>query len=100
MNITLEELRKYVLDNYGVGPLKKKYDWQQDLLYYQIKDGEIELCLLNYWTDDEKDGQQFISFSIGWNNHNGMSRSCDSYDELKRYLDEYLEVKDIQLSLF
>lgn len=99
MNLELNDLYKFVYDNYGQEPLQMKFEWQKDYLYYDVELGRIELGLLNYWTDDEKNGKQFISFSIS-KGTSGKSVPCDSYEELKEELDQYMKPKLTQISLF
>lgn len=96
MNLTLDDLRNYVLDNYGQAPIQKHYEWQQSSLYYKVEDGEVCLSLLNYWQTN----QQFISFGFERKNHSGYSYACDSLDEMVEYLDKHLKKKENQTSLF
>lgn len=97
MPFSIADVRKYVYENTGYEPNRE----DQDCLIYYLKKRKIEISLMNYWTDDEFDGQQFISFDEeSINRQCGSSHPCDTYDELKELLDIYMDKKNVQLGLF
>lgn len=96
MNITLEDIKRYIFDNYGRTPILKEEEWTKDTLYYPVKDGEIEVSVMRYYGTNK----QFISCGLTRKNYSGWSRPCDSYEELNENLIGYMEKQSIQLTLF
>lgn len=97
MQLELSDLRKFVLDEYGYEPSEEKWE----TLYYVVGKKKVGLSLNNYWTDDEDNGKQFISFGVDdLIDRSGCSHSCDTLDELREDLDRYLPKKNVQIGLF
>lgn len=96
MNITLDDLKRYIYENYGQQPIRKTDEWAQNKLYYPVKEGEIEVSVMRYYGTNK----QFIRCGLTRKNYSGWSRPCDSFDELDENLVKYIEKQSAQLTLF
>lgn len=97
MQFSIADIRKYIYENHGYEPNKE----DAECLIYYLEKRNIKIELLKYWTDDEFDGQQFISFSEeSKDRHCGSSHPCDTFEELNENLEIYMDKKDVQLGLF
>lgn len=92
--MTLADIREYVFEKYGHEPVLKTQEWQQNYLYYPIKDGEV--CLGISHRIGQSDRIFFNAEGKDW----GSFCGCDDFEELDRQLIKYLPKKNVQVSLF
>lgn len=98
--MTIEEVRSHIKDRFGVD-FQNHPRFEGCIFYpctFRGKKGEIQLDMSKYWTDDERNGKEFIGYDIGTQSE-GQGGSLDSFEELDEFLSRYIKPKAEQLSL-
>lgn len=95
----IKEVEQHIFDTFGVRATTEEKWNGDDYLVYVFKKTNIMLSMSSYWTDDERNGKEFISFSYeSKNKQSGGGRCCDNFDELDKHFGKYIGI--VQGSLF
>lgn len=93
--MTLNDIQKYIFENYGQQPTKMPYDWQQNRIWYRIERGTLSIDIGKRAVTKEE--YIFIWVDKG---SSGEGLSCNSLEDLDHCLRTRLDKKISQLSLF